>query len=110
MTDVEAHETVREALSDGLNNSNFYVSLNVTVNDAGANADALDFDDLVRRTNQWLDGLDPDGPASDRENLNTEYGPVTVSLSAFPWTPEARPRARPGAVGPHLPVITQWMA
>jgi hypothetical protein len=79
MTDVEAHETVREALSDGLNNSNFYVSLNVTVNDAGANADALDFDDLVRRTNQWLDGLDPDGPASDRENLNTEYGPVTAS-------------------------------
>lgn len=109
MTDVEAHETIREALSRGLRNANFYVSLKVTIADPSADADVLDLDDLVRRANQWLDGLDPDGSVVDREIFNAEYGPVMVSLSAFPWKPEARPRARPGMVGPHLPLITDWM-
>lgn len=109
MTDVEAHETIREALSDGLSNSNFYVLLKVTVGDPNASADVLDLDDLVRRANQWLDGLDPDGPVTDRRKHNAEYGPVTVSLWALPWEQEVRRLARPGAVGPHLPVITQWM-
>jgi hypothetical protein len=107
MTEAEAHETVREALSDGLNNSNFYVSLKVTVGDPNASADELDLDDLVRRANQWLDGLDPDGPVIDRKKLNTELGPITVSLSALAWKPEVRPHTHPGAVGPHFPVITQ---
>jgi len=68
MTDVEAHETIREALSDGLRNSNFYVSLKVAVGDPNAGADVLDLDDLVRRANEWLDELDPDGPVADRES------------------------------------------
>lgn len=107
MTGAEAHETVREALSDGLSNPNFYVLLKVTVDDPGGGADELDLDDLVRRANRWLDSLDPDGPVIDREKLNTELGPVTVSLSALAWKPEVRDSARPGAVGPHLPVITE---
>jgi hypothetical protein len=109
MTDVEAHETIREALSSGLSNSNFYVSLKVTVGDPKVSADELDLDDLVRRANRWLDGLDPDGPVTDRKKLNNELGSVTVSLWALAWQREARDRARPGAVGPHLPVITEWM-
>jgi hypothetical protein len=83
MTDVEAHETIREALSRGLRNANFYVSLKVTNGDPNADADVLDLDDLVR----------------------SEYGSVTVSLWASPWKRETRPHARPGMVGPHLPVI-----
>lgn len=63
----------------------------------------------MSRANQWLDGLDPDGPVADREKFNAEYGPVTVSLWALPWKREARPHARPGMVGPHLPVITDGM-
>jgi hypothetical protein len=108
MTDVEAHETIREALSSGLRNSNFYVLLKVTVGDPTTNAEILDLDDLVRRADQWLDGLNPDGPNADQKKFNIEYGPVTVSLWALAWNREVRDSARPGQVGPHLPVVADW--
>ncbi len=107
MTEAEAHEIVREALSNGLTNSNFYVSLKVTVDDPDAGTDQLDLDDLVPRANQWLDGLDPDGPLADRTSLRTDLGPVTINLSALPWKPEVRAAAQPGVVGPRYPVITE---
>jgi hypothetical protein len=96
MTDVEAHEAIREALSNGLTNSSFYVLLKVTVSDPNAPADELDLDDLVSRADQWLHELDPDGPVTDRRKFNTEYGPVAVSLGALPWKKEVRPHALPG--------------
>jgi hypothetical protein len=109
MTEAEAHETIREALSNGLSNPNFYVLLKVSVSDLTANSEVLDLDDLVRSANQWLDALDPDGPVADRKNFDTEYGPVTVSLRALPWKREVRGLAGPGKVGPHFPVITDGM-
>jgi len=109
MTELEAHEMIRDALDGGLTDPNFFVWLNVIVEDSSAEADVIDLDDIVRSTDEWLGTLNPDArPEDGFDELVREYGPVSVRLRAGVWKPEARGRQHGHKVGPHVPVVAYW--
>jgi hypothetical protein len=105
----ELHRQLRDALNEGLTNTDFFVW--ITVRPTGYQKSFSYLPRIVEGTGRWLASLDPDAPHEERKS-NTELlellfedPAADVRIRAIPKKPEARGRRATEIVGNPEPVL-----
>jgi hypothetical protein len=111
----ELHRQLRDALNEGLTNTDFFVW--ITVRPTGHQNRFSYLPRIVQRTDRWLASLDPDAPQEDRKSsfdpaalLNAEFQDpaADVRIRAIPKKPEARGRRAAEIVGNPEPALAGY--
>jgi hypothetical protein len=101
------HHALRDALNQELTNKNFFVWINV--HPTGMSQEFEDLPSIVRETESWLSGLDPDSEeATGLPELAFLDKAAEVKIRAVPKKATARDRAGP-VVGNPEPALAGWV-
>ena len=103
------HHALRDALNQGLTNTDFIVW--ITVYPTGERKDFADLSRLVAETDDWLRQYDPEGlDPSDLPERELFDKAATVEVKAIPKKPAARGHHPGEIVGNPEPILTGWLA
>lgn len=104
----ELHRQLRDALNEGLSNTDFFVW--ITVRPTGHQTHFSYLPRIVEKTERWLSLLDPDAPQEERRSTEFVQDPAAdVEIRAIPKKPEARGRRAVEIVGNPEPVLAGYV-
>lgn len=100
------HHQLRDALNAGLQNTNFFVWIDVWPSGEAKTFQALET--VVEKAERWLSSLDPDVASGDPDLPEWRYDDLAgrVRLHALPKKPEARGARAGEIVGNPEPIVT----
>lgn len=108
--ELDLHHALRDALNQGLTNTNFFVWIDVRP--TGERDEFAHLDQIVTAVADWLEDLDPDAPppgegrVQEREIVDPA---ANIKLRAIPRKPEARSRRAVQVVGNPEPIFVGWV-